>query len=165
MSNLGSDVSPFVLSSSMADVAIHACALLAMTVYAPTHRLVHLSAHTMHLADLAVTVGTVDAGHDMRLMGEEDIGRLFHPIDALPGRFLLLLEDGRNFLNFRTIGLRAFVAGHACANAGDCGVAGFICVLMAEDAFELRAVLFGEVLPVIELNRLQRRLAAGKDAY
>ena len=149
----------------MTDVAIYACALLAMTVYAPTHCLVHLASHTAHLWDIAVAGNTFNPGTDMWLMSEEHVSRLLHPVDTSPLGFGALLEDGGQLLHLGAISLGAFVACHACGEAWNCGMSGFICVFVAEDAFELRAFFFGEVLPVIEFNRLNWSPATGKYSH
>jgi hypothetical protein len=119
----------------------------------------------MHLPNLAVTGNTVQPGPDMWLMSEEDVSRLFHPVDTFPGRFGAALEGGCQLLHLRAIGPDALMAGHAGREAWNCGVAGFIRVFVAEGAFELRAFLFGEVLPVIEFNGLDGGPAAGKNLH
>ena len=143
--------------SSMADVAVNAHASRAVAVHAPSHRLLDFATHAVHLPDLSVTCGAFEPGSNVRLVRVESVRFRFKPVDAAPRRLLLARGEGRELLNLGAVGLDRFVTTHARIDVGNRRVRRLVCVLVTERAFELRAVFFGHVLPVIKLNRLFRR--------
>lgn len=140
----------------MARVAIYARLLLAMTVYAPSHRLIDFAPHATGAANLAVTSRAVQVSAQVRLVCEEDVGLRLEPVDARPRRLFAALAEGRELLNFGALGLFGSVTDHARVCAWDSRVRRFVCMRVAEGAIKLRAIFFRDVLPVIEFDRLLR---------
>ena len=144
--------------SSVTYVAINAHASSAMAVDAPAHRLIHNATDSMHLADLAMTSLAFETRSNVRLVRVIRISPRLQPIYSTPGRLLLLLSECRQLLNFRTVSLLRLVTTHAGINIRNSRVRGLVDILVTKRAFELRAVLFSYVLPVIEFDWLLRRL-------
>src|SRR6185295_10057886 len=79
----------------MTDVAIDTHASCAMALDAPTHRLIHFAAHSVHLSDLAVTRRAFEPRLDVRLVRVKHICLGLVPIHTSPRRLLFALCVGR----------------------------------------------------------------------
>ena len=141
----------------MAYVAIHACAALAMALDAPPHCLIYFTTNSASLAHVTVTGGAINSDSFVRLVREKHIGLAFKPVDALPGRLFLALCDGSEFLHFGAIDLFSLMTNHARIDIWNRRVRRLVHVFVTERTFQLGSVLFGHVLPVIELDGLMRR--------
>jgi hypothetical protein len=142
------------IGSAMADIAIDADVLGAMAVYTPAHILIDLTPDLMHLTDLSVTCNAINISLYMGFVSEEDVGRLWYPVNPGPGRLFSALGIGGQFLDFRAISFDRLMAGHARRDIWYSGVRGLIGILMAEGTFQLRAFLFRDVYPVVVGNGL-----------
>ena len=147
----------------MTHVAIHTNASRLMAVDTPSHSLVYDAPHAMHLPNLPVTGCAVDASFDVRLMCVIGVGFGFEPVDPLPGRLFFSFGEGCELLNFRTLGLDRLVTTHTGVDIRNSRVSRLIYILVAEGALKLGSFFacFGYVLPVIELDRLERRFRSG----
>lgn len=150
----------------MANVAIHTHASRSMAVHAPSHRLIYFAAHSMHLSDLTVTRCALDSSPNVRLVRVISIRLRFEPIHATPRRLLFALGERGELLNLRAFGLDRLVATHARSNVWDSRVRRLVYVFVTERAFKLWSFFpfFGHVLPVVELDRLQRRFRPARSA-
>jgi len=134
-----------------------------MAVHAPSHRLVYFAADSMHLSDRAVTGRALDARPNVRLMGVKSVRFRLDPVDALPRWLFFTFSVRRQFLNLRAFGLNRLVATHAGGDVWNRRVRRLVRILVTERALELRSFFsfFCHVLPVIELNRLERSFRSG----
>lgn len=150
----------------MTNIAIHAHASRSMAVHAPSHRLIYFAAHSMHLPNLTVTRRAVDSGSNVRFVRVVSVRFRFDPIDATPRRLLFSLSVGRELLNLRAFSLDRLVATHARGNVWDRRVRRLVYVFVTERAFKLWSFFpfLSDVLPVIELDRLQRRFRLSRSA-
>lgn len=141
----------------MAHIAIVAHLSLGVASDAPAHRLINLASHSLHTADVAVTLLATDASADVRLVSEVCVGFPFEPVDPHPSGLLASRGEGGELLHLSAFGLYALVTEHAGRDIRYSRVSGFVCMLMTESAFESRAVFFRHMLPVIVLDRLDGR--------
>jgi len=128
-----------------------------VTVDAPAHRLIDLATDAVHLGDLAVTGRAFETRSNVRLVSVKSVRFRFEPIDAPPKRLLILFSKSRKLLNFRAIGFDRVVTTHASRDVWNSRVRRLVHVLVTERALELRAFIFGRVLPMIKLDWLLRR--------
>lgn len=142
----------------MTCVAVYARLPVAVTIYAPAHGLIDLAAQAAPLAYLAVTDGAINLGPYVRLMREIDVGFCFEPVDADPFRLLASRAYGRQLLNLRAFSLDRIVTDHAGADIGYSSVRPVCGMLVTNRAICLRAVFFRDVLVVVELYGLARRI-------
>ena len=141
----------------MTDVAIHARSSSAVTIYAPSHRLIDLAPNEVRPGYLPVTLRAINLCAHVRFMREEDISLTFKPVDARPQWLLAALVEGRELSDLRAVRLFTLMAGHAGFRIRYRRVRRFVRVLVTEDAVKLRAFLLRDVLPVIECYGLARR--------
>jgi len=141
----------------MANVTIDTHCLCSMAVDTPAHRLIYFSTDSMHLSDLAVTRRAFESRSNVRLVRVKSVCFRFDPIHAPPGRLLILLSERCQLLNFRAIGFDRVVTTHARRDVWNRRMRRLVHILMTEDALELRAFVFGHVLPMVKLNWLARR--------
>lgn len=97
----------------MTNVTIHADAFRAMAIDAPSHRLIYLATHAMHLSNLAVTRRAFETRANVRLMRVEHIRLRFVPVHASPRRLLLALGERGELLHLRALGHDRLVTAHA----------------------------------------------------
>jgi hypothetical protein len=142
----------------MTGIAVYARLPVAVTIYAPAHGLIDLAAQAAHLAYLAVTDGAIKLGPHVRLVREKDVGIWFEPVDADPGGLLASRVYSSQLLNFRAFSLDRIVTDHTGADIGYSSVRPACGVLVTERAIYLRAVFFRDVLMVVELYGLARRI-------
>jgi len=141
---------------AVADVTIGADILLPMTIDAPPHGVFHLTANLMGLGDLTMAGRTVHLGADMRLVREVRVGGVTEEIDSGPGRLLVRFGIGSQLLNLRAFSLHRLVTCHADRGVRHGRVRRLSRVVVTKRAIEAGAILLGDVLPVIECNRLHR---------
>jgi hypothetical protein len=145
-------------------VTIYARLSLSVTLYAPSHSLIDLAADAAHLCDLSVTDCAIDLGSYVRLVGEKDVGLSLEPVDANPGGLFSSGSYGGELFDFGAIGLDRVVTYHAGACIRRSSVRPACGVLVADNAIELRAVFFRDVLVVVEIYGLARRFRPAQDA-
>src|SRR6185295_633782 len=121
--------------SSMTNVAIDAHASCAVAIDAPTHRLIYLAAHSVHLSNLAVTRRAFEPRLDVRLVRVENICFGLVPINPAPRRLLFALGKCREFLHLGAFGHDRFVTSHARRDVRNRRVRRLVHVLVAERAF------------------------------
>ncbi|HMG37309.1 MAG TPA: hypothetical protein VKM94_25625 [Blastocatellia bacterium] len=95
-------------------------------------------------------------------MSEEFVGLRFDPVHTLPRRLLVPVRVVCEFLDFGAFSFYGLVAAHAGVGIRDSSVCGFVSVFVAEGAFELGAVRFGDVLPMIKGDWLSWRTGVGQ---
>ncbi len=96
----------------MADIAIVAHVFLSVAIDAPAHRLINFASHSLHTADVAVTLLATDASANVRLVSEVCVGFPFEPVDPHPRGLLAARGEGGELLHLRAFGLYALVAEH-----------------------------------------------------
>src|SRR6185503_5653770 len=96
----------------MAGVTIYARLPCAMTIHAPSHRLIDLAPQPVRLGYLAVTLCAINARARVRLVGEKNIGLFFKPVDARPLRLFAAFVYGRELYDFRAVCLFSHVTDH-----------------------------------------------------
>jgi len=123
----------------------------------------------MHLTNLAVTRRALDARSNVRLVSVESVRLRLNPVHAFPRRLLFSLSVGRELLDLGAFGLNRLVTTHASADVWNSRVRRLVCILVTKRTLKLRRLVpfFSDVLPVIELDRLQRsvRLAGGSQQH
>ena len=96
----------------MADVTIYACLPRAMTIHAPSHRLINLSPQFVRLGYIAVTLSAINSRARVRLVREKDIGFFFKPVDARPLRLFAAFVYGCELYDFGAVCLFNHVTDH-----------------------------------------------------
>ena len=142
----------------MTGVTVYARLPVAVTIYAPAHRLIDLAAESAHLSYLAVTDCAIKLGPYVRLVREIDVGFRLEPVDANPCRLLATRGCRRQLLNLCAFGLDRFVTNHAGTDIGNSSVRPACGVLVTKRAIYLRAVGFRDMLMVVKLYWLARRI-------
>src|SRR5262249_20783530 len=158
ISSFRSRVSRGEISSSMANIAIDADVLGAMTGYAPAHILIDFPLYLMHLTDLTVTGNAIDIGLNVGLVGEENIGRSRNPVNPRPGRLLSTIKVSGQFLDLGFVCRVHLMTLHAFGHIGYGGMRRFVRVLMTECAIQLGAIRPRYMDPVVISYRLSGRI-------
>src|SRR6185295_2765688 len=114
----------------MADVTIYARMPRAMTIHAPSHRLLDLAPQFVRLGYIAVTLSATNACARVRLVREKNVGLFFKPVDARPLRLFAAFVYGRELYDFRAVCLFSHVTDHTGFRVRYSRVRRLVCVLV-----------------------------------